>query len=120
MNCFVIILNHSQKTVDPKGQKMIILGNLCVGFGNLIATADNIPPGSEESKLPEAAEIFIKATSNCCASLCSHCCCMCGIQFCSQMNNQCAIVFTQLCTALACIGCFECCATVCCSGSDGR
>ncbi|XP_030943482.1 uncharacterized protein LOC115968278 isoform X2 [Quercus lobata] len=109
-----------EKTVDPKGQKMIILGNLCVGFGNLIATADNIPPGSEESKLPEAAEIFIKATSNCCASLCSHCCCMCGIQFCSQMNNQCAIVFTQLCTALACIGCFECCATVCCSGSDGR
>ena len=120
MDCFLIILNHSQKIVDPKGQKMIILGNLCIGFGNLIATADNIPPGSEEPKLPEAAEIFIKATSNCCASLCSHCCCMCGIQFCSQMNNQCAIVFTQLCTALACFGCFECCATVCCSGSDGR
>ncbi|KAK9989883.1 hypothetical protein SO802_030122 [Lithocarpus litseifolius] len=109
-----------EKTVDPKGQKMIILGSLCIGFGNLIATADNIPPGSEEPKLPEAAEIFIKATSNCCASLCNHCCCMCGIQFCSQMNNQCAIVFMQLCTALACFGCFECCANVCCSGSDGR
>ncbi|XP_075675322.1 uncharacterized protein LOC142644630 [Castanea sativa] len=109
-----------EKTVDPKGQKMIILGSLCIGFGNLTATADNKPPGSEEPKLPEAAEIFIKATSNCCASLCNHCCCMCGIQFCSQMNNQSAIVLTQLCTALACFGCFECCANVCCSGSDGR
>ncbi|KAM3693745.1 hypothetical protein ACJW30_07G007100 [Castanea mollissima] len=109
-----------EKTVDPKGQKMIILGSLCIGFGNLTATADNKPPGSEEPKLPEAAEIFIKATSNCCASLCNRCCCMCGIQFCSQMNNQSAIVLTQLCTALACFGCFECCANVCCSGSDGR
>lgn len=120
MNCFLIILNHSQKMVDSKGQKMIMLGSLCTGFGDLNATAENTPPGSEKSKLPEAAEIFVQATSNCCANLCSYCCCMCCIQICSRMNNQCAIVITQLCTALACIGCFECCANVCCAGSDGR
>ncbi len=120
MNCFLIILNHSQKMVDSKGQKMIMLGSLCIGFGDLNATAENTPPGSEKSKLPEAADIFVQATSNCCANLCSYCCCMCCIQIGSRMNNQCAIGITQLCTALACIGCFECCANVCCAGSDGR
>uniref|UniRef100_A0A2N9I5N7 VWFA domain-containing protein n=1 Tax=Fagus sylvatica TaxID=28930 RepID=A0A2N9I5N7_FAGSY len=109
-----------EKMVDSKGQKMIMLGSLCIGFGDLNATAENTPPGSEKSKLPEAADIFVQATSNCCANLCSYCCCMCCIQIGSRMNNQCAIVITQLCTALACIGCFECCANVCCAGSDGR
>lgn len=112
--------NQSQKMVDSKGQKMIMLQNLGIGFGNLTATADNIPPGFKEPKLPEAAEIFVRAASNCCGSMCNHCCCMCCIQFCSKLNNQCAIALTQLCTALACFGCVECCTTVCCSGSDGR
>ncbi|XP_041005433.1 uncharacterized protein LOC121250378 isoform X1 [Juglans microcarpa x Juglans regia] len=113
--------NQSQKMVDFKGsQQMIILRNLGIGFGNLTATADNIPPGSEEPKLPEAAEIFVRAASNCCGSMCNQCCCMCCIQLCSKMNNQCAIVLTQLCTALAFFGCVECCTTVCCSGSDGQ
>ncbi|KAF5481676.1 hypothetical protein F2P56_002313 [Juglans regia] len=112
--------NQSQKMVDFKGgQQMIILQNLGIGFGNLTATADNIPPGSVEQKLPEAAEIFVRAASNCCGSMCNHCCCMCCIQLCSKMNNRCAIVLTQLCTALAFFGCVECCTTVCCSGSDG-
>ncbi|KAG7988569.1 hypothetical protein I3843_03G193500 [Carya illinoinensis] len=112
--------NQSQKMVDFNGQQMIILRNLGIGFGNLTATADNIPPGSEEPKLPEAAEIFVRAASNCCGSMCNQCCCMCCIQLCSKMNNQCAIVLTQLCTGLAFFGCVECCTTVCCSGSDGR
>lgn len=105
-----------QVTDKNHSRKMITLG---IGFGDLSATAENIPPGSEELKLPEAVEMFVKA-SNCCASLCNHCCCMCCIEVCSKMNNQCAIALTQLCTAVACFGCIECWASVCCSGSDGR
>ena len=99
---------------------MIMLQSLGMGFGNLNATVENISPGLEEPKMPEAAEIFVNAASNCCSSMCNRCCCMCGIQLCSRMNNQCAIALTQLCTALACFACVECCADVCCSGSDGR
>ncbi|KAJ7003274.1 hypothetical protein NC653_008500 [Populus alba x Populus x berolinensis] len=48
--------------------KTIMLGNLCVGFGNLTATAENIPPGTEETKSSEAAEMLVKAASNCFSS----------------------------------------------------
>ncbi|GLT70585.1 hypothetical protein SLA2020_426560 [Shorea laevis] len=99
---------------------MKMLRSLGIGFGNLTATVENIPPGREEPKMAEAAEILVNAASNCCSSLFNHCCCMCCIQICSKMNNQCAIALTQLCTALACFGCIECCADVCCSSSDGR
>ncbi|KAK9274868.1 hypothetical protein L1049_022122 [Liquidambar formosana] len=109
----------SRKQAESKGQKIILLPSLGVGFGNLSATAENIPPGCEAAKLPEAAEIFVKAASNCCGKMCSCCCCMCCIQACSRMNNQCAIVITQLCTALAFLGCLSCCSEVCCSGQDG-
>ncbi|KAL3535507.1 hypothetical protein ACH5RR_003968 [Cinchona calisaya] len=109
---------HPQKTEDPKAPKVIVKRNLGVGFGNLTATADNTPPGSGETKPPEAAEIFIKAASNCCGKLCSYCCCMCCIKMCSSLNDQCAVALTQLCGALACLGCFACC-DACCSGQDG-
>ncbi|XP_075490974.1 uncharacterized protein LOC142529349 [Primulina tabacum] len=104
-----------KKTEDSKPQKIIILNNVGLGFGNIDATKENIPPGSSDTKLPEAAEIFIKATSNCCGRLCGHCCCPCCIQMCSRMNDQCAIVLTQLCGALACLGCYACC-EACCGG----
>ena len=104
--------------IDSKGQKTIMLRSLGTGFGNLTATVENTPPGSEGEKLPEAAEIFVKAASNCCGRLCNHCCCLCCIQTCSRMNDQCAIALTQLCGALACLGCFYCC-EACCSGHDG-
>lgn len=96
-----------------------MLHGLGLGFGNLTATAENLPPGCEEEKLPEAAEIFVKAASNCFGKLCGHCCCPCCIQTCSRMNDQSAIVLTQLCGALACLGCFSCC-ELCCSGHDWR
>ncbi|KAK8675783.1 hypothetical protein V6N13_033846 [Hibiscus sabdariffa] len=51
---------------DPNGQKIIILGCLGVGFGNLTATAKNIPPGIEEPKSPEGAEILCPLSSASC------------------------------------------------------
>ncbi|XVE70727.1 hypothetical protein DITRI_Ditri10aG0094000 [Diplodiscus trichospermus] len=108
------------KIVDSEAPEMVLLQSLSVGFGDLIATAQNIRPGSEEPKLPEVAEIMFKATSDCCGQMCNKCCCMCCIQCCSKMNDRCAIVFTQLCTALACFGCLECCSQLCCPGQNGH
>ncbi|XP_052304879.1 uncharacterized protein LOC7467926 isoform X2 [Populus trichocarpa] len=104
--------------VDSQGRRRIFLRNLGVGFGNLTATAENLRPGAEESKLPEAAEIIIKAASNCCSIMCKQCCCMCCVQCCFKINNQFAIVLTQLCTAVACFGCIECCSEICCGGQE--
>ncbi|KAM7257282.1 hypothetical protein ACFE04_013023 [Oxalis oulophora] len=110
-----------QKTlVESKPPKEILMLYLGIGFGNLTATAENISPGFEEPKQIEAAEIFVKAASNCCAKMCSHCCCMCCIQCCSKVNNEFATVLMQLCTALACFGCFELCTEVCCPSGDGQ
>ncbi|KAL5572333.1 hypothetical protein UlMin_021930 [Ulmus minor] len=111
--------SHPQKTVDSEISKTMPLQSFCVGFGDLTATADNLPPGYVEPKLPEAAELFVKAASDCCGSVINRCCCMCCIQCCSQMNNQCAIVLAQICTGLAVIGCLDCCASLCCSDGDG-
>ncbi|KAG8636056.1 hypothetical protein MANES_16G093900v8 [Manihot esculenta] len=107
----------SPKT-DSQGRRRILLQNLSVGFGNVTATAENIPHGVE-TKLSEAAEL-IKAASNCCGRMFSKCCCMCCIQCCSKMNDQCAIALTQLCTALACFGCLECCSQLCCCCCEGE
>ncbi|XP_030448474.1 uncharacterized protein LOC115671142 [Syzygium oleosum] len=106
-----------RKMPDPKVHKQIMLRNLCIGFGNLTATVENVPPGAEQAKLPEAAEILVKAASNCCGTMCKHCCCMCCIQCCSRLNDHFVEVTIQLCTALACFGCLECC-SICCSGND--
>lgn len=108
-----------QKILNSKVPKTIMLQNLGIGFGDLTATAENLPPASEIPKLPEVAEIFVKAASNCCSSVVNKCCCMCCIQCCNKLNDQCVIVLTQLCTALACVGCFECC-SFCCCGQDGQ
>ncbi|XWS20054.1 hypothetical protein CRYUN_Cryun31cG0068500 [Craigia yunnanensis] len=101
------------KKGDLNSQKIVFLGCLGVGFGNLTATTKNIPPGTEEPKSPEGAEILVKAASNCCSMLLDRCCCMCFIQACSLMNNQCSIVLSQLCTALACFECVNCCYELC-------
>ncbi|KAL9441972.1 hypothetical protein AB3S75_020473 [Citrus x aurantiifolia] len=109
-----------QKILDSEVPKTIMLQNLGIGFGDLTATAENFPPGSEIPKLPEVAEIFVKAASNCCSTLGNKCCCLCCIECCNKLNDQCVIVLTQLCTALACFGCFECCSNLCCCGQDGQ
>lgn len=109
-----------QKILDSEVPKTIMLQNLGIGFGDLTATAENFPPGSEIPKLPEVAEIFVKAASNCCSTLGNKCCCLCCLECCNKLNDQCVIVLTQLCTALACFGCFECCSNLCCCGQDGQ
>lgn len=118
--CFLLnplnqILNKIDllKKVDSSSQSTIFLGSLGVGFGNLKATAENTPPGFEESKSSEAADLLINVASSCCNRLIDHCCCMCFIQTCSSMNKQCSIVFSQICAALACFECISCCFEVC-------
>ncbi|KAK6126752.1 hypothetical protein DH2020_039497 [Rehmannia glutinosa] len=110
--------DHNKKE-ESKPQKILLLHNTGLGFGNLSATAENISPGVGVAKLPEAAEVFIRGASNCCGKLCNHCCCMCCVQMCSSINDQCAILLTQLCGALACLGCYTCCCGLCCGGEDG-
>ncbi|TYI48190.1 hypothetical protein E1A91_D13G229100v1 [Gossypium mustelinum] len=107
-----------QKIVESGPPEMILLQRLSVGFGDQIATAENIRPGSQEPELPEVAKIFIKTTSNYFGGICNRCCCMGCIRCCSKMNNQCATTLTQLCTALACIGCLHCCSESCCPNQD--
>lgn len=106
-----------EKLGESEPPKIIKLQHAGIGFGNLAATIENRIPGTEEERLPEAAEIFVKAASNCCSRLCGHCCCMCCIQLCERMNDQCAIALTQLCGALAFLGCFVCC-DACCPGNN--
>ncbi|KAJ4954091.1 hypothetical protein NE237_030923 [Protea cynaroides] len=101
-----------QSRLESKGCKFIFLRSLGVGFGNLNATAENIPPGSVEGD-SEPADILTKAASNCCGRLADCCCCMYCITACSWMNNQCAIALTQLCTALSCFSIISCCSELC-------
>ncbi|GMI97852.1 hypothetical protein like AT1G19110 [Hibiscus trionum] len=99
----------ARKLLESAGPEKILLHILTVGFGNLIATAENIRPGSEEEIPAEVAEILNNASSNCCARLCASCCGICCVQFCSKMSNQCGIVLSQVLAAVACIGCSQCC-----------
>ncbi|OVA04233.1 von Willebrand factor [Macleaya cordata] len=104
-----------QKLVDSKGRKIILLRSLGYGFGNSTATAENKPPRFGEPLLSDSvADPIVKAASNCCTKLCDCWCGMCCIRTCSQINEQCAIVLTQLCAALSCFGCLSWCAEVCC------
>ncbi|KAI3711511.1 hypothetical protein L1987_70049 [Smallanthus sonchifolius] len=100
--------------VREKSEMIRVLQRLGVGFGSLIATIENTPPGYEP-KLPDQAEMLVRAAGNCCVNLCGKCCCMCCIQACSRMNDQCAIVVTQVIAGLAFFGCFACC-ELCCEG----
>ncbi|OAY53231.1 uncharacterized protein LOC110613406 [Manihot esculenta] len=104
---------NSLRQVNSERQSTIFLGSLGVGFGNLSATAANIPPGTEQIKSPEGAEMLVQAASTCCSRLLDRCCCGCFIQACSHVNGQCYIVLSQLCAALACFECLNCCYELC-------
>ncbi|MCD9644018.1 hypothetical protein HAX54_031976 [Datura stramonium] len=102
-----------EKTSDLNIKKIIYLRALGVGFGNLKATSDNLPMEAAEPKLHETSEMVFAAASSLCGKLCDCCCCMCFIQFCSRVNDRCAVTLAQLCTALACFECFSFCCEVC-------
>lgn len=105
-----------------KGQKgpdeiRIPLDGLKLGFGDKGATRENLITGYGDVRPPEKSVIMQKA-SGCCSRLADCICCMCCIKACNRMNDQCAIVMAQICAALSCLGCYECCAEVCCGGSE--
>ncbi|KAI3455638.1 hypothetical protein Pfo_012301 [Paulownia fortunei] len=102
-----------EKTADVRGQKITFLRSLGIGFGSIEATAENLPPEHAEPKLYETSEMIFKAASDFCGRMVDCCCCMCFIQFCNRLNDQCAIALTQLCTALACFECINICCDVC-------
>nr|XP_043624397.1 inter alpha-trypsin inhibitor, heavy chain 4-like [Erigeron canadensis] len=105
-------INLPKKETTEKARMIKVLQRLGVGFGDLIATRENTPPGYEP-KLPDQAEMLVRAAGNCCVDVCGMCCCPCCIQACSRMNDQCAILVTQLCGSLAFLGCFVCCEACC-------
>ncbi|KAF3323444.1 inter alpha-trypsin inhibitor, heavy chain 4-like protein [Carex littledalei] len=106
------------KRTGPEERLPILIHGLAIGFGNLTATRDNMPINFGELKPPEALDVMFTKAAGCCGSVADCCCCMCLIRGCSKVNDQCFIVITQLFTALACLGCLECCSEVCCCSSD--
>ncbi|XP_027335338.1 inter alpha-trypsin inhibitor, heavy chain 4-like isoform X2 [Abrus precatorius] len=100
----------SLQRLELNDQKLF-LGGLRLGFGDFKATAENLPPAIKEAKPPEG--ILEKATSNCCGRLAGTCCGMCLLRTCTFMNDQCTIVCTQLCAALACFELIKCCVELC-------
>ncbi|XP_058080000.1 uncharacterized protein LOC131228171 isoform X2 [Magnolia sinica] len=102
----------SKKYADSEDERITLLSSLTPGFGNIIATMENNPTGFVERSVPASIEILNKA-SDCCTRACYFCCCPCFIHTCSRLNNDCAIVTTQLCSALSCFGLLECCIELC-------
>ncbi|KAK7294465.1 hypothetical protein RJT34_17354 [Clitoria ternatea] len=100
----------SFQSLELNNQKLF-LGGLSLGFGDLKATAENTPPAIKEAKPPEG--LLEKAASNFCGRLADTCCGMCLLRSCGFVNDQCTIVCTQLCTALACFELLKCCVELC-------
>ncbi|XP_042000549.1 uncharacterized protein LOC121750142 isoform X2 [Salvia splendens] len=102
---------------EPKPKVISTMHNIGLGYGSLSATGENIPSGYGDPDELEAAEVLAKSGCGCCGRCWRHCCCMCCIQVCSRMNDQCGIVLTQLISAVACLGCYSCC-SACCGGEE--
>lgn len=103
-------ISSLQKIIS--GRKIIELPSLGTGFGDLKKTAENLPPGVRV-KGPDATEWIVKTATGCCSKVVERVCCMCFIQALSQMSNQCVITLSQLCGALACCECLDCCYDLC-------
>ncbi|XP_030490826.2 uncharacterized protein LOC115707115 isoform X2 [Cannabis sativa] len=99
-----------QKVAEMNIEKMLSLGTFGMGFGDLAATAAN--KVMEEPKA-EVTDVLVKTAGKCCSRVIDKICCMCFIQTCSYVNNRSAILLTQICTALACFECINCCYELC-------
>ncbi|THU44622.1 hypothetical protein C4D60_Mb02t09320 [Musa balbisiana] len=108
---------ESRKHSGPDDNLSISVRSMVNGFGNVIATKENHPTGFAEAKEHETFEIYHKAVG-CCNRIAYCCCCPCCIKTCSKLNDQLVIAMAQLCTALSCLACSECCTEFCCDGSD--
>uniref|UniRef100_A0A1J3CYW8 von Willebrand factor A domain-containing protein n=1 Tax=Noccaea caerulescens TaxID=107243 RepID=A0A1J3CYW8_NOCCA len=97
------------KQMQRNSERTSLLGKQGFGFGNLVATLKNVPPWMEEPKEPEGADVLLVAASG----VVDRVCCMCCLRCVSKMSDQCTIVFSQLCAALACFQCVGCCFEVC-------
>ncbi|KAL4560141.1 hypothetical protein LXL04_032290 [Taraxacum kok-saghyz] len=106
-----------EKYTKSSNEKITYLTNLNFGFGNLIATIENLPPGIEELKLSEPGKAM-QAASSCWNIFLDRFCCICVIQACGHVNDQCFIACTELCAALACFQCLSCCCDMCDSCSE--
>ncbi|RDX68996.1 Inter-alpha-trypsin inhibitor heavy chain H5 [Mucuna pruriens] len=100
----------SFQKLELDNQKLFLRG-LSLGFGDLKATSENLAPAIKEAKPPEG--LLGKAASTCCGRLANSCCGMCLLQTCTFVNDQCTIVCTQLCAALACFELIKCCVELC-------
>uniref|UniRef100_A0A0D9VV52 VWFA domain-containing protein n=1 Tax=Leersia perrieri TaxID=77586 RepID=A0A0D9VV52_9ORYZ len=85
-----------KKNSSPNEQSATSLSGLTLGFGDIVATRENLSAGFGDTKPPERFEMFDKAVG-CCSRLADCCCCMCFINTCSKMNDRCAIVMVQFC-----------------------
>ncbi|XP_066398096.1 uncharacterized protein [Miscanthus floridulus] len=108
-----------QKLKGQKGrdEQRILLHGLKLGFGNKDATRENLITGFGDMN-PAEKLVMLQKGNGCCSRVADCLCCMCCIKACNRMNDQCAILMAQICAALACLGCYECCAEVCCGGSE--
>ncbi|KAL2336418.1 hypothetical protein Fmac_010864 [Flemingia macrophylla] len=101
----------SFQRMELKNNQKLFLGGLSLGFGDVKATAENLAPAIKEAKPPEG--LLGKAASTCCSRLADTCCGMCLLQSCNFVNDQCTIVCTQVCAALACFELIKCCIELC-------
>lgn len=95
-----------------RSQKIMVLQSLGFGFGDLIKTAENLPPGVI-IKAPDTTDLLVNAAAGCCGRLLDRFCCMCFIQGISKLSDRCVITLSQLCGALACCQCLDCCYDLC-------
>ncbi|KAL9235503.1 hypothetical protein vseg_010256 [Gypsophila vaccaria] len=99
-------------------QKMVMhrelfpLQSLGVGFGDLKKTAGNFPPGVTV-KTPDTTDKIVKAATGCCRQFLDRFCCMCFIQVVSKMSDRFVITLSQICIALSCCQCVDCCYDLC-------
>ncbi|KAH0460191.1 hypothetical protein IEQ34_010854 [Dendrobium chrysotoxum] len=86
---------HEKSWTDSAGDHIpmpILLHNLTPGFGNPLATAENLPPGYRKPKQTQPFEEVIEKAVGCCSGIFDCRCCVCCIKTCSKMNDQCACV----------------------------